>query len=73
MVDSFEMIVYPMHRVIVLREQARSHKGALSGSIFVNTKDPMWERACSGRRSDEGALKSTSILARLLLQVIRLE
>ncbi|AUM71293.1 hypothetical protein C0J56_22235 [Pseudomonas fluorescens] len=26
-----------------LREQARSHKG------FINTEDPVWERACSRR------------------------
>jgi hypothetical protein len=28
-------------RVIVLREQARSHRG------FVNDTDQLWERACS--------------------------
>lgn len=31
------------------REQARSHMGS------ANT-DPLWERACSGRRSDDEAL-----------------
>ena len=46
-------VLFPLDPVWCHREQARSHKGSPVNTRFVHTKDQLWERACSGRRSDE--------------------
>jgi hypothetical protein len=43
-----------------LREQARFHIGFVAHLDFVTDTDQMWERACSGRRSDEEAISHNS-------------
>jgi hypothetical protein len=41
--------LFPLDPVSRIREQARSHKGSLVNTTYVNTPDQMWERACSRR------------------------
>jgi hypothetical protein len=39
--------LFPQKPVWSLREQARSHTGSPVDTLLVNTRDQMWERACS--------------------------
>jgi len=41
--------LFPLDPVWCIREQARSHKGSPVNTIYVQTTDQMWERACSRR------------------------
>ena len=43
----------------VLERALAPHIDLLCSLHRINNTDPLWERACSGRRSDEGAISHT--------------